>query len=525
MVNRLLTALVACALVVASAPLSERRGAAAGSSVASAGVPVFLPRPLDFAPFVPALEALPAARLAELDALVSTADIPTLRARLAGGEVETRELVLAYLSRIRRFDGALAAVIELNPDALREAVRLDAQRAAGSGTGPLHGIPILLKDNIATGDRQRTTVGALALADHRAPRDAEVVARLREAGALILGKTNLSEWAYFMSSAAPSGFSALGGQTSNPHGADLAVLGSSTGSAVAAAARFAAATLGTETTGSIVAPAAANGVAGMRPTLGLVSGDLIAPITTALDSAGPIAPSVRDLAELLDVLTGGDFTSALGAGSLDGLRVGVPDIASRVDGAAGAVLERVVRVLERAGASVVPVALPPDSVVTLVRGQVTLLAGGMRGDVDAWLADTAAPLASLADVVAFNALVPATRAPYGQDLLVRARDGGLEPSTHAALASRLRATSLAAMRAGADAAGADVLLSLDNTFSLFYALGGTPAVTVPAGLDANGQPHGATFVGIRPDTDAALLAVAHAFERAARARIEPTLRR
>ena len=135
------------------------------------------------------------------------------------------------------------------------------------------------------------------------------------------------------------------------------------------------------------------------------------------------------------------------------------------------------------------------------------------------------PLASLADVVAFNALVPATRAPYGQDLLVRAGDGGLEPSTHAALASRLRATSLAAMRAGADAAGADVLLSLDNTFSLFYALGGTPAVTVPAGLDANGQPHGATFVGIRPDTDAALLAVAHAFERAARARIEPTLRR
>ena len=222
MVNRLLTALVACALVVASAPLSERRGAAAGSSVASAGVPVFLPRPLDFAPFMPALEALPAARLAELDALVSTADIATLRARLAGGEVEARELVLAYLSRIRRFDGALAAVIELNPDALREAVRLDAQRAAGSGTGPLHGIPILLKDNIATGDRQRTTVGALALADHRAPRDAEVVARLREAGALILGKTNLSEWAYFMSSAAPSGFSALGGQTSNPHGADLA---------------------------------------------------------------------------------------------------------------------------------------------------------------------------------------------------------------------------------------------------------------------------------------------------------------
>ena len=517
-IRRPLVVLATCALVLASAPLHDGQGATRPDG-ASASVPAFLPRPLDFAPFVTALDALAPERLAELDALVSAADIATLRDRLAAGEIGARELALAYLARIRRFDGELGAVIELNPDALAEGARLDAHRAAGLPLGALHGIPILLKDNIATGDRQRTTVGALALAGHLAPRDAGVVTRLRRAGALILGKTNLSEWAYFMSTRAPSGYSALGGQTLNPHGAGLEVLGSSTGSAVAAAARFAAGTLGTETTGSIVAPAAANGVAGMRPTPGLVDGDLIAPITTALDGAGPIAPGVRDLAELLDVLIGRGFAGALDTGSLAGLRIGIPGIGVRTDEAAKAVLGRVVRVLERAGASVAPVTIAPDSVVALVRGQMMLLAGGMGDDVDAWLAATGAPLASLAEIVAFNAREPTTRAPYGQDLLVRARDGALEPDVHAALASRLRTTALTAM-----AADVDVLLSLDNTFSLFYALGGTPAVTVPAGLDADGQPHGATFVGVRPGTDAELLGVAHAFERAAALRVEPTLR-
>ena len=335
------TVTVCCLLDVAAPSAADRepvtrRSATADTPGASAGPA----RSLDFAPFADALAELDAERLAELEAMAVDAGIVGLRARLATGETSARELVLLYLSRIRRFDDELGAVLELNPEALVEADRLDASRANGEGDGRLHGVPILVKGNVATGDELHTSAGALALADHVAPRDAFVVARLREAGALILGTTNLSEWAHYLSTDAPSGYSALGGQTVNPFGAKLAVLGSSTGSAVAAAARLAAGTLGTETTGSIVAPAAANGVAGMRPTLGLVSADLIVPITAELDGAGPIGRRVADLAELLTVMAvrddadpnvaladglhGTDFTDGLEGHALDGLTIGVP---------------------------------------------------------------------------------------------------------------------------------------------------------------------------------------------------------
>ena len=517
---------------------ADRPPAAGGDAVGAAS----LVRQLDFSPFDDALDALEPGRLATLERITLEADIAGLRRRLQDGEMTVRELALLYLSRIRRFDADLRSVIELDPDALAEADRLDERRTRGQEIGALHGIPILLKDNVATEGRLHNSAGAAALAEHVAPRDAFVAARLREAGALILGKTNMSEWAYFMSSEAPSGYSALGGQAVNPFGEELAVLGSSTGSAIAVAARFAAAAIGTETTGSIVAPAAANGVGGMRPTFGLVSGDLIIPISAALDGAGPLSRHVADLALLLNVIGtrddadpnvafaadvhGTDFTAELPTSTLSGLRVGVPTFAlPERDTPEAAVLDRVVGVLEENGASVIPVTFPAANLQTLAAEQLDLLTAGMRDDVAAYLAAAEAPLDSLADVIAFNEADPERRAPFGQDLLIAARDSTTTAEERAALAARLRTAALEGIaRAVSEADGdVDVLMSLDNTFSLVYALGGTPAVTVPAGRDAEGQPRGATFVGLAPGSDAAVLGTARAFERAASLREEPPL--
>jgi len=500
-------------------------------------------RTLDFSPFEAVIGALTPARQAELDALTRDNDLAGLRAALAADELTSRELVLFYIARIRRHDGALASVIELNPDALLEADRLDALHAAGRNEGRLHGLPLLFKDNIATGDRLHNTAGAAVLADHVPSRGAFVSDRLREAGALVLGKTNLSEWAYFMSSDAPSGYSALGGQVTHPFRSGLAVLGSSTGSAVASAARFAAATLGTETTGSIIAPAAANGVAGMRPTPGLVSADLIVPISSPLDTAGPIARHVTDLAALLTVMSarddtdanvalaghlhGTDFTLGLEGTTLNGLAIGVPSITlPGEDDPARAVLERVVESLTRAGATVQPVALSIERMKIVADGQPDLLAGSFAGDLAGYLDAAGAPVASLAEVIAFNEIDPDTLAPFGQDLLIRSRDNALEAGARDVLAARLRGAALAAIASATLAGGqpVDALLSLDNTFSLIYAVAGVPAVTVPAGLDATGQPHGATFVGLVPGSDATTLGIARAFERAAPLREEPVSR-
>ena len=478
-----------------------------------------LPVRPDLAPFDAAIDALGPARVAELDRLTADADLPALVAALTGGRASARELVAFHVGRVRERDGALRSVVALNPDALAEADRLDAMAARGESAGSLHGVPVLVKDNVATRGLP-TTVGAAALAGHVPDADAPVVARLRAAGAVILGKTNLSEWAFFMSSRAPSGHSAVGGQTANPFGAELEVLGSSSGSAVAAAARFAPATLGTETTGSIVAPAAANGVAGLRPSAGLVDGTLIAPIAGALDGPGPIARRVADLTAILDAIAGdpppGGFVGALDAVTADGLRLGVPVVPGFGPATvSGAPFDAAVAALKRAGATVVPVEVSADATRALVRGHRAVLAGRMAAEVDAWLAATGAPVASLADVVAGNAGAPAERAPYGQDLLELVVASTMTADEHAALVAAYRATALDAIEALGAAHGLDALLSTDNLFSLFYAAAGVAAATVPIGRDGDGQPHGATLVALAPHRDARLLGIARAVERVA----------
>jgi amidase len=268
--------------------------------------------------------------------------ITQLQDGMAAGTWTSRSLVELYSARIEKIDRngpTLRSVIEMNPDALAIADRLDAERKAGKVRGPLHGVPILLKDNIDTGDRMMTTAGSLALAGFSAPRDAFVVERLREAGAVILGKTNLSEWANFRSFLSTSGWSARGGQVKNPYVLDRNPCGSSSGSGVAVAANLAAAAVGTETDGSIVCPSSVNGIVGIKPTVGLVSRSGIIPISHTQDTAGPMARTVADAAVLLNAMVGvdardasmkqtpartPDYTKSLERGALKGARIGVP---------------------------------------------------------------------------------------------------------------------------------------------------------------------------------------------------------
>jgi len=296
-------------------------------------------RALDFAPFEVALSELDADRVGQLDAIVPEATFDELQSAMAAGELTSLELTTYYLSRIRDIDvGGLQTMLELNPDALSIAADLDAERAAGTVRGPLHGIPISIKDNIGTGDQLHNTAGAAALADVRSDRDSFVAAALREAGAVILGKANMSEWAYWMH-LGPSGYTALGGQVLNPYDPTLDPLGSSTGSAVGTSANLVAASIGTETLGSLIAPASVNGVVGMYPSRGLVSRDRVIPITDQTDTPGPIARTVTDAAILLTAmagvdaeddttneaaeLAGTDFTKLLDAQALQGVRVGL----------------------------------------------------------------------------------------------------------------------------------------------------------------------------------------------------------
>jgi amidase len=497
------------------------------------------PVTLDFSPFKKALDTLDASRIAELDALTRDADIKTLRRCLEAGQLTAAELTLFYLSRIRQYDQFLRSIIEINPAALLEAAHCDAQGNRQQSAGKLFGIPILLKDNIAAGRQMHNTAGAAALRDHKPPRDAHLVNLLRAEGAVILGKTNLSEWAFFMSSSAPSGYSVLGGQVVNPYHRELEVAGSSSGSAVATAARLAAAAVGTETSGSIIAPAAFNGVAGMRPTRGLVSGDLIIPTTRALDCAGPIARHVSDLAELLNVMSTPDnnpipfaqadgnkylnYAARLNSQSLEGLRIGIVIVADSDPGdAATELLQAAITMAEASGATTIPVSIPDENCQAMAQTRIDLLtgnrqlllAGSMAADVAAYLTKANAPIKSLADIITFNEADCGRYSPFGQDYLIQAQESQMTARAHQALSSKLQQVARSILKAAKERHDLNILLTLDNSFSLFYAVANTPAVTVPIGLDSNGQPHGATFVGIDPFSDATVLAIAHAFEQA-----------
>ena len=490
--------------------------------------------------------------------------IADLQEGLAGGAWTTRSIVEAYLDRIDRVDRdgpALRAVLETDPDALAVADRLDRERRAGRLRGPLHGIPVLLKDNIDTADRMTTTAGSLALEGWVPPEDSGVAARLRRAGALLLGKTNLSEWANFRSTRSSSGWSGRGGQCRNPYVLDRNPCGSSSGSGAAASADLAAAAVGTETDGSIVCPASANGIAGIKPTVGLVSRAGVIPISHTQDTAGPMARTVRDAAVLLGVLAGSDprdpatadadrrgladYTPFLDPAGLRGARIGVARQFLGFHDGVDRVVEDAVDALRAGGAVVVdPVALGDSGADRSLRAAETdVLLYEFKAGLNAYLArrGPGAEVRSLADLIAFNERNAEAEMPYfGQERLIAAEAKG-------PLSERAYLTALAAARRLSRADGIDRTMDEHRLDAVVAATGGPawvtdlvngdhfggsssgypatagyPNVTVPAGA-VHGLPVGLSFFG-RAWSEPTLVRLAYAFEQTVQARRPPRFR-
>jgi amidase len=519
------------------------RGAARQTATAQSVPVLSLPprRPLDFRPFADALSRLTPQMRCRLEAFVLEATAPQLQDDFHAGRYSAADLVAYYVDRIRRLDAIqLRSVIELNPDALKIAEHLDSERSTGHVRGALHGVPVLLKDNIGTGDRLHTTAGAAALSTAHSDRDAHLVAGLREAGAVILGKTNLSEWAYWMAYFAPSGFSALGGQVVSPYGAGIDPFGSSTGSAVAVSMNLVSITVGTETAGSIVAPSARASVVGMRPSLGLVSRDRVVPISDECDTAGPIGRTVTDVAAALTAMAhardirdrysdraegvhGTDFMAALNADAFRGKRVGL--IGIELTGPAddewiiaNSGFTDAVRAMEDAGATVVVIRPAPFDFEG--PGFVPEFNWGLREGVNAYLSATDAPMRTLADVIAFNDENPGRYAPWGQDRLRDCLWGPLGEQEARQISRANRQQARYYLTGLLDADELDVLAGIDTLQSLIYPFAGFPAIAVPAGRYLGGAPFSVTFIG-RPRTDADLIGIAYAYEQASRLRVPP----
>jgi amidase len=520
---------------------------------------------------------------AEQTMCVENASIGELHEALAAGHTKSADLVRAYLARIEAYDRAgpqLNAVREINPEALTIAARLDGRKIRTRR--PLEGIPILIKDNIATSDAQHTTAGSLALADARGKRDATVVKLLRQAGAVILGKANLTEFANILAVGMPAGYSSLGGQVRNAYARELDDKGvpivppggSSSGSAVAVAAGLAAAAIGTETSGSLLSPASLNGVVTVKPTVGLISRAGIVPIAASQDTAGPLTRTVRDAAILLNVLAApdprdpatrrlkrpADYTAFLDADGLRGARIGVPsDLADPGNDVyygplrprAAAVMREAIAAIEAAGATVVRANIategwiggPGTEIAVLNRNPESptrhqparlpiVFVYELKHDLNAYLHDWArgTRMRTLADIIAFNRAHADRALRFGQDIFLAAQATRGDLSEMEYISARrmdLRATRTLGLDAYMKQHKLDAVLFPGNNGAAIAAKAGYPSVQVPAGMVAGmpdketpEYPFGATFAGLAW-SEPTLLRLAYGFEQATKARRMP----
>ncbi len=513
------------------------------------GVPQDVPAGVqDAAPPV----AAPADPGAQVD--IVEMSVGDLQAAMEAGTLTSEAITRAYIARIAEIDRrgpTLRSVIAISPDAIAQARLLDEERAMGRLRGPLHGIPVLVKDNIETRDLP-TTAGSLALADNMTYRDAPVVTHLRDAGAVVLGKTNLSEWANIRSTNSMSGWSAVGGLVRNPYALDRTSCGSSSGSGAAVAASLSAVAVGTETDGSVVCPASMNGIVGLKPTIGLVSRTHIVPISHSQDTAGPMGRSVTDVAILFSAMIGSDpadaatadaetyrrdYAANLSPRALQGVRIGVlrpempADLAARYDEA--------LQQLVAAGAVLVDV-VPPDH-PDLDEDEFQVLLVELRADLDAYLATTPSTVRTrtLADLIAFNEAHADAEMPYfAQEIFHMAADtrGLDDPEYRAARERSQRMAGPEGIDVMLAQAGADILVSptygmpwlSDPVYgdqfngpsaSTLPAVSGYPHLTVPMGL-VDGLPVGLSFIGTAY-SEATLLNAGYAYEQQSKARVVP----
>ncbi|WP_428630523.1 amidase [Sphingopyxis sp.] len=488
-------------------------------------------------------------------------DAATLQAEMTSGSMYEELLVTLYLDRILKVDDygpKLDAVIATFPDAKSESKRLYEERKVGKIRGPLHGIPVLIKDNIEAQGPVPTTAGSLALKDNITSRDAPLVARLRDAGAIILGKTNLSEWANIRSNNSTSGWSATGGLTKNPHALDRNTCGSSAGSGAAVAASLTPLAIGTETDGSITCPAGVNGIVGFKPTVGLVSRTHIVPISHSQDTAGPMTLTVRDAALVMTIIAGSDpadpatteadarkvdYVAALSPDALKGKRIGVlrDRIGDRADVAA--LFNAALKQMTDLGATVVEIADSRKGLEELGDAEFEVLMTELKADMAIYLAGLPAKNGptSLADLIAFNKANPAELKWFDQSLFELAESKGSLDSP-----AYITARDKAARLAGAEGIDrlmkehdVDLLVGVTNgpawtsdlvngdhysgpSVSQLPAVAGYPHLTVPMGAVA-GLPIGLSFIGSKW-ADADVLAAGYAYEQASQKRVTPTYR-
>ncbi len=463
--------------------------------------------------------------------------IAELQSKMRSGELTAVKLVEMYTERVREIDPKLRSVLELNPDGMEIAAKLDRERKHGRVRSAMHGIPVLLKDNIETKDRMKTTAGSLALMDAPVPaEDAFVARQLRRAGAVILGKTNLSEWANFRSTKSISGWSGRGGQTNNPYILDKNPCGSSAGTGVAISANLAAAGVGTETNGSIICPSVRNGVVGIKPTLGLISRSGIIPIAHTQDTAGPMARTVADAVALLSVMIGKDEKDAITADSKkwpkdhsvffnkDGLRNARLGVARQfIDGKTklGQLTEKHLEVLKDLGAVLIDVEFPVLPKAGDLRLEVLLYE--FKTDLNKYLTARKSQYKTLADLIKFNEANKEKEMPlFAQELFVQAEAKG--ELTDEAYLKALQAIKKNTREDGIDAVTAkhrlDAIVSPTGgqTWSM-AAVAGYPYITVPAGF-IDGLPAGFAFFG-KAFTEGTLIKFAYAFEQATKMRQAP----
>jgi amidase len=510
------------------------------------------------------LESFFSGRSSRTAALIAAADFPLLETtidqlqqKMSSGEQSSVSITKLYLRRIDAIDKkgpAINAIIEINPDALTIAAAMDAERKAGKVRGPLHGIPVLIKDNINSGDRMMTTAGSLALEGHHAAKDAFIVGQLRAAGAVLLGKTNLSEWANFRSSRSTSGWSSRGGQTKNPYLLGRNPSGSSAGSGSAVSSNLCAVAIGTETNGSVVSPSSCNGIVGIKPTVGLLSRSGIIPISATQDTAGPMARTVKDAAILLGALTGvdpddavtqnskdksqADFTRFLDPDGLKGKRIGV-EKSFLTYGHEGvlALFQEACELLKAQGATVVEIELQKQlGDANSVEGVV--LQYEFRDGLNKYLATvTDAQARTLTDVIAFNRQHAKTAMPFFKQETLERSDtrGGLDSAEYTEALTKLltartviddiiRQNQLDAICGITNGVACCIdLISGDyrtgGGFSGPAAMAGYPHITIPMGMVMD-LPVGISFVG-GAYTEPQLLGIAFAYEQASKKRTAP----
>jgi amidase len=486
--------------------------------------------------------------------------ITSLREKLSSGKYSSEQLVRMYLGRIEAVDknGAkLNAVIEINPDAIAIAKMMDVEMKAGKNRGPLHGIPILIKDNIDTGDKMQTTAGSLALVGNIASNDAFVIKKIREAGAVLIGKTNLSEWANFRSTSSCSGWSSRGGQTKNPYILDHNPCGSSAGSGVAVAANLCVVAIGTETDGSVVCPASVSGIVGIKPTVGLVSRTGIIPISSTQDTAGPMARTVTDAAILLGAMTGvddrdlvtqesvgkahNDYTVFLDLDALNGKRIGVEHKPQGNNQFMHALQQKTIDLLKSKGATIIEIDYL-DEINKLGEYEFELMQYEFKNGVDSYLSSSNAKVKSLKEVIDFNNVNEDKAMPYfKQETLISSNEKGslsdkkyIEAVKKSHLGSReiidkvIKVNKLDAIcgLTMGPACSIDMIYG-DRWGDVFLtmpaAASGYPHITVPCGTVYD-LPVGFSFFG-PAYSEPTLISIAYAYEQASKERIRPSFKK